>query len=240
MQLNAFMAMNLSRHLDSFADMHYQRAKGDPHLADAIRVFYEEYFATMDLTADFYLETVDTVFQRHSLPLHELEVRGRKVEPSAIRRTALLTIEGERDDICAVGQTLAAQDLCDKLRPYLKAHHVQTGVGHYGVFNGRRWERQIYPRVRALIHDNEASPINVNARSQPIVPLQSIPPLQSAAAKSVIDEPGKTGQAGATGASAKRTKRREAIAPEHMIDPQTLADDTPGTQAVETDGESER
>ncbi|MDR5753139.1 MULTISPECIES: polyhydroxyalkanoate depolymerase [unclassified Caballeronia] len=237
MQLNAFMAMNLSRHLDSFADMHYQRAKGDEHLADAIRVFYEEYFATMDLTADFYLETVDTVFQRHSLPLHELEVRGRKVEPSAIRRTALLTIEGERDDICAVGQTLAAQDLCDKLRPYLKAHHVQTGVGHYGVFNGRRWERQIYPRVRALIHDNEASPINVNARSQPIVPLQSIPPITSAAAESVLNEPGKTGKAGA---APKRTRRRESIAPEHMIDPQALADDVPGTQAVETDGEGDR
>ncbi|MEF1435501.1 hypothetical protein QWU86_11810, partial [Neisseria gonorrhoeae] len=77
------------------------------------------------------------------------------VEPSKIRRTALLTVEGEKDDICAVGQTLAAQDMCDKLRPYLKTHHVQTGVGHYGVFNGHRWERQIYPRVRAVIYDNE-------------------------------------------------------------------------------------
>ncbi|SAL78833.1 polyhydroxyalkanoate depolymerase, intracellular [Caballeronia choica] len=239
MQLNAFMAMNLSRHFDSFADMHYQRAKGDPQVADAIRVFYEEYFATMDLTADFYLETVDTVFQRHSLPLHELEVRGRKVEPSAIRRTALLTIEGERDDICAVGQTLAAQDLCDKLRPYLKTHHVQTGVGHYGVFNGKRWERHIYPRVRAMIHDNEASPINVNARSQPIVPLQSIPPMHNPAVASVLNEPGKTGKAGKTGADIKAPQRRSAIAPEHMIDPQELAEDVPGTQAVKTDGDSD-
>jgi poly(3-hydroxybutyrate) depolymerase len=233
------MAMNLSRHFDSFADMHYQRAKGDPQVADAIRVFYEEYFATMDLTADFYLETVDTVFQRHSLPLHELEVRGRKVEPSAIRRTALLTIEGERDDICAVGQTLAAQDLCDKLRPYLKTHHVQTGVGHYGVFNGKRWERHIYPRVRAMIHDNEASPINVNARSQPIVPLQSIPPMHNPAAASVLNEPGKTGKAGKTGADIKAPQRRSAIAPEHMIDPQELAEDVPGTQAVKSDGDSD-
>ena len=193
----------------------------------------------MDLTADFYLETVDTVFQRHSLPLHELEVRGRKVEPSAIRRTALLTIEGERDDICAVGQTLAAQDLCDKLRPYLKTHHVQTGVGHYGVFNGKRWERHIYPRVRAMIHDNEASPINVNARSQPIVPLQSIPPMHNPAAASVLNEPGKTGKAGKTGADIKAPQRRSAIAPEHMIDPQELAEDVPGTQAVKTDGDSD-
>ncbi|WP_061115864.1 MULTISPECIES: polyhydroxyalkanoate depolymerase [unclassified Caballeronia] len=186
MQLGAFMSMNLARHLESFEEMHRQRAKGDPAQADVIRVFYEEYFATMDLTAEFYLETVDTVFQRHALPLKQLEVRGRKVDPSAIRRTALFTVEGERDDICAVGQTLAAQDLCDKLRPYLKAHHVQTGVGHYGVFNGKRWERQIYPRIRALIHDNEPSPAGVNARAQPMVPLQAIAPL--ARESTVVEE----------------------------------------------------
>ncbi|CAE6746694.1 polyhydroxyalkanoate depolymerase [Paraburkholderia haematera] len=170
-QLTAFMSMNLGRHLDSFETMHYERAKGDPAKADAIRTFYEEYFATMDLTADFYLETVDTVFQRHALPLHELEVAGRLVEPSKIRRTALLTVEGEKDDICAVGQTLAAQDMCDKLRPYLKTHHVQTGVGHYGVFNGHRWERQIYPRVRAVIYDNEPRAVLVSSRARTIQPM---------------------------------------------------------------------
>jgi hypothetical protein len=125
----------------------------------------------MDLTADFYLETVDTVFQRHALPLHELGVEGRLVEPSKIRRTALLTVEGEKDDICAVGQTLAAQDMCDKLRPYLKTHHVQTGVGHYGVFNGHRWERQIYPRVRAVIYDNEPRAVLVSSRARTIQPV---------------------------------------------------------------------
>jgi polyhydroxyalkanoate depolymerase len=170
-QLTAFMAMNLNRHLDSFETMHYERAKGDPAKADTIHTFYEEYFATMDLTADFYLETVDTVFQRHALPLHALEVRGRLVEPSKIRRTALLTVEGEKDDICAVGQTLAAQDMCDKLRPYLKTHHVQTGVGHYGVFNGHRWERQIYPRVRAVIYDNEPRAVLVGSRARTIQPV---------------------------------------------------------------------
>jgi poly(3-hydroxybutyrate) depolymerase len=174
-QLMAFMSMNPTRHFDAFEDMFYERAKGNPEKADAIHVFYDEYFATMDLTAEFYLETVDTVFQRHALPLHELEVRGRRIDPSIIRRTALLTVEGERDDICAVGQTLAAQDLCNKLRPYLKTHHVQTGVGHYGVFNGKRWERQIYPRVRAMIHDNEPNSVVINARAQP---LQSLAPLQ--------------------------------------------------------------
>ncbi|MGY6159084.1 polyhydroxyalkanoate depolymerase [Paraburkholderia strydomiana] len=170
-QLSAFMSMNLTRHLDSFETMHYERAKGDPAKADTIFSFYEEYFATMDLTADFYLETVDTVFQRHALPLGELTVMGRLVDPSAIRRTALLTVEGEKDDICAVGQTLAAQDMCDKLRPYLKTHHVQTGVGHYGVFNGQRWERQIYPRVRAVIYDNEPRAVLVSSHARTILPM---------------------------------------------------------------------
>ncbi|MGY6256407.1 polyhydroxyalkanoate depolymerase [Paraburkholderia caledonica] len=170
-QLSAFMSMNLTRHLDSFETMHYERAKGDPAKADTIFSFYEEYFATMDLTADFYLETVDTVFQRHALPLGELTVMGRPVDPSAIRRTALLTVEGEKDDICAVGQTLAAQDMCDKLRPYLKTHHVQTGVGHYGVFNGQRWERQIYPRVRAVIYDNEPRAVLVSSHARTIRPV---------------------------------------------------------------------
>ncbi|WP_144138809.1 polyhydroxyalkanoate depolymerase [Paraburkholderia sp. BCC1884] len=181
-QLTAFMSMNLNRHLDSFETMYYERAKGDPAKADTIHTFYEEYFATMDLTADFYLETVDTVFQRHALPLHELEVAGRLVEPSKIRRTALLTVEGEKDDICAVGQTLAAQDMCDKLRPYLKTHHVQTGVGHYGVFNGHRWERHIYPRVRAVIYDNEPRAVLVSSRARTIQPMAPVPVAVPAAA----------------------------------------------------------
>ncbi len=162
-QLSAFMSMNLSRHVNSFADLYHERAKGDPAKADAIRTFYQEYFATTDLTAEFYLETVSQVFQRYLLPLGKLKVGERLVEPAAIRRTALLTIEGEKDDICAVGQTVAAQEMCSRLRPYMKTHHVQTGVGHYGVFNGRKWEAQIYPMVRAVIHDNEPRAMRVSA-----------------------------------------------------------------------------
>ncbi|HET6379383.1 MAG TPA: hypothetical protein VFG05_13910 [Methylocella sp.] len=116
-----------------------------------MRSFYEEYFAVMDLPAEFYLETVRAVFQDHLLPLGKLEVNGRRVEPCAIRRTGLLTIEGERDDICGLGQTLAAQDLCSGLRPHMKLHRVQTGAGHYGVFNGRRWQTEVYPSVRGFI-----------------------------------------------------------------------------------------
>lgn len=155
LQISAFMSMNLSRHLASFEEMRFERAKGDRAKADAIRTFYQEYFATTDLTAEFYLETVSAVFQEYALPLGKLKVGDRHVEPHAIRRTALLTVEGEKDDICSVGQTVVAQELCSGLRPYMKTHHVQTGVGHYGVFNGRRWHSHIYPLVRSTIYDHE-------------------------------------------------------------------------------------
>ena len=120
--------------------------------ANVIRVFYDEYLAVNDLPAEFYLETVEKVFQTYELPRGVLEYRGRKVNCGAIRRTALFTVEGERDDICSVGQTVAAQDLCTGIRPYMKPHHIQRGVGHYGVFSGRKWNGQIYPRLREVIH----------------------------------------------------------------------------------------
>ena len=128
---------------------------GELEKANVIRVFYDEYLAVNDLPAEFYLETVEKVFQTYDLPLGKLQYRGRTVNPAAIRRTALMTVEGERDDICSVGQTVAAQDLCSSIRPYMKTHHVQTGVGHYGVFSGRKWNQQIYPRVREMIHASE-------------------------------------------------------------------------------------
>jgi poly(3-hydroxybutyrate) depolymerase len=148
LQLCAFMSMNAERHAKSFIDLFQHRLAGDLEKADAIRDFYKEYFAIMDMSADFYLETVDQVFQRYLLPRGEMTYEGRTVEPRAIRKTFLLTVEGEKDDICAVGQTLAAQDLCSGLRHYMKTHHLQAGVGHYGVFNGRRWETQVYPVLR--------------------------------------------------------------------------------------------
>jgi polyhydroxyalkanoate depolymerase len=152
LQLTGFMSMNLDRHLKSFHDLYLHEVRGETDKADAIRAFYEEYFAVMDLPAEFYLETVKKIFQDHELPLGQLSFRGTKIEPRAIRRTALFTIEGERDDICAVGQTLA---LCTGIRPYMKRHHVQTGVGHYGVFAGKKWHNQIYPQLRDFIHASE-------------------------------------------------------------------------------------
>ena len=154
LQLAAFMSMNTERHARSFVDMFKSRVEGDFEKADQIRAFYEEYFAIMDLDAAFYLETVEGIFQRHDLPAGAMRFKGRKVDPSAIRKTFLLTVEGEKDDICAVGQTLAAQDLCSGLRPYMKSHYMQPGAGHYGVFNGRRWENQIYPIVREHIQSS--------------------------------------------------------------------------------------
>lgn len=152
MQLIAFMCMNSERHKQAFRDLYDLRANGEHARADAIQVFYEEYFATMDLSAEFYLETVSMVFQRFLLAQGQLDVSGRRVDTRAIQHTALLTVEGERDDICAIGQTMAAQELCASLRPYMRMHHVQTGVGHYGVFNGKRWETQVYPLVRNAVH----------------------------------------------------------------------------------------
>lgn len=151
MQLAAFIAMNPKRHEKAWADMAVALADGDMKTYQPAKTFYDEYLAVMDLSADFYLDTVREVFQRYSLAKGELEVAGRRVDPAAIRSAALLTIEGERDDICGLGQTMAAQDLCRNIRTYRKQHHVQTGVGHYGVFSGRRWVGEVYPKVRDSI-----------------------------------------------------------------------------------------
>lgn len=151
LQLTAFMAMNSGRHFEQHRVLYQHMADGEVAEAKAIRDFYDEYFAVLDLTAEFYLETIDRVFQRALLAKGELDYRGQRIDPGLIRRTALLTVEGERDDICAVGQTSAAHDLCSGLRPHMKRHYLQAGVGHYGVFSGRKWENQIYPQVRAFM-----------------------------------------------------------------------------------------
>jgi len=154
LQLAAFMSMNINRHSKAFVNLFKSRLEGDFEKADQIRAFYKEYFAIMDLDAEFYLQTIELVFQKNALPEGKLLFKGRPVVPRAIKKTFLLTVEGERDDICAVGQTLAAQDLCSGLRPYMKSQHMQPGVGHYGVFSGRRWDNQVYPVVRDHIQSS--------------------------------------------------------------------------------------
>lgn len=150
LQLTAFMSMNGSRHVKAHNDLYMHLATGDAERANDIKTFYDEYFAVFDLPARFYLETVKRVFQDADLARGALTYKGKPVDPSAIKKTALLTVEGEHDDICAVGQTLAAHDLCTGLKPFLKRHHLQPGAGHYGVFSGRRWRTQIYPLLRNL------------------------------------------------------------------------------------------
>jgi polyhydroxyalkanoate depolymerase len=152
LQLTAFMNMNLERHIESFRELYHDLVNGETEKAVAKRKFYEEYFAVSDLPAEFYLETVRLVFQEYALPRGKLTWRGRPINMNAIRRTALLTVEGEKDDICSLGQTLAAQDLCGSLRQYMRTHYIQAGAGHYGVFSGQRWKNFIYPVVRDVVH----------------------------------------------------------------------------------------
>jgi poly(3-hydroxybutyrate) depolymerase len=151
MQLTAFVSMNLDKHIGAHIKQFRQIASGETEAAKVHRDFYDEYLAVMDLPAEFYLETVQRIFMDHELPKGELKYKGRPVKPDSIKKTFLFTVEGERDDICGLGQTSAALDLCSNLRPLLKRHHVQTGVGHYGVFSGKRWANEIYPRVREVI-----------------------------------------------------------------------------------------
>ena len=150
-QLAAFLNMNRARHRAAFAGLYDDLVEGNGERAASTMRFYDEYFAVLDLTAEFYLETVQAIFQDHLLARGRLTWRGRRVDPAAITRTGLLTIEGERDDICSAGQTMAAHDLCTGLSPARKRQHLQPGVGHFGVFSGRRWETEIYPLVRTIV-----------------------------------------------------------------------------------------
>lgn len=161
LQLGGFMSMNLDRHIEAHHEFYMNLVRNDGDPAEKHREFYDEYMAVMDLDAAFYLDTVDTVFIRHALPQGKMTFRDRSVDPSAIRNVALLTIEGEKDDISGVGQTQAAHDLCTSIPSELRHHHVEPEVGHYGVFNGQRFRSNIAPRIVEFIsrhaHDHGES-----------------------------------------------------------------------------------
>ena len=154
LQLAGFMAMNLGDHLVSHWEMFKHLVEGDEESAETTRKFYDEYRSVCDMTAEFYLQTVDVVFQRHLLPRGKMTHRGRKVDPKAITDTALLAIEGERDDISGIGQTKAALDLASKLGAAKKKYFLAENVGHYGIFNGRKWRERIAPVVEDWIAKN--------------------------------------------------------------------------------------
>ncbi|MGB8274879.1 MAG: polyhydroxyalkanoate depolymerase [Alphaproteobacteria bacterium] len=170
-QLTNFIAMNYERHLESYNELFDHLVQGDDEAADKKRSFYEEYRAVMDLPAEFYLQTLKTVFQDHALPKGEMIARWHPVLPEYITRTALMCIEGELDDISGVGQTKAALEITPNLPDDMKHYHLQLGVGHYGVFNGRKWREELAPRIKRFIrtHDHEIG----RGPGPKVVPLQS-------------------------------------------------------------------
>jgi poly(3-hydroxybutyrate) depolymerase len=154
LQLHGFMSMNLDRHIEAHHNLFLHLVKGDGDSAQKHREFYDEYLAVMDLSAEFYLQTVETVFVRHALPKGEMTHRARRIEPAAITRTALMTVEGENDDISAVGQTEAAHKICVNIPDDKRVHYMQPNVGHYGVFNGSRFRAEIAPRIADFVLSN--------------------------------------------------------------------------------------
>ncbi len=158
-QLTGFMSMNMDRHVGEHMKLFQHLVRGDGESAESHRKFYDEYLSVMDVTAEFYLQTVEQVFQKHALPTGSYVWRKQKVKPGAIQKTALLTVEGELDDISAPGQTVAAHELCSGLAPEMKQILFQKGVGHYGIFNGRKYRELILPVIRNFIrkHDNANS-----------------------------------------------------------------------------------
>jgi poly(3-hydroxybutyrate) depolymerase len=157
LQLYGFVSMNLDRHMEAHRNLYLNLVKGDGDSAQKHREFYDEYLAVMDLCAEFYLQTCDTVFIRHSLPKGEMTHRGIPIDPSKIKRVALMTVEGENDDISGVGQTEAAHALCTNIPKDKKYHWLQSDVGHYGVFNGSRFRAEIAPRISDFVLSHNAA-----------------------------------------------------------------------------------
>jgi poly(3-hydroxybutyrate) depolymerase len=155
LQITGFMTMNLDRHVNAHRELYLHMVQGDGDSAKKHKEFYDEYLAVMDLTAEFYLQTVDTVFIRHALPLGEMYHRQEKVDPSRIKTVALMTVEGEKDDITGGGQTEAAHRLCTGLPDDMREHYLQPAVGHYGVFNGSRFRAEIQPRIADFISTHQ-------------------------------------------------------------------------------------
>jgi poly(3-hydroxybutyrate) depolymerase len=169
LQHSGFVAMNPDRHLTSHYDYFLDLVRGDDDSAEGHREFYDEYNAVLDLPAEYYLDTIKTVFQDFALVKGTWEVKGQLVRPQDIRKTALLTIEGELDDISGAGQTKAAHDLCTGIPAHRSLHYDAIGAGHYGIFSGRRWREQVYPEVRRFIASHQAVPkVRAPARRKPV------------------------------------------------------------------------
>ncbi|CEJ16168.1 hypothetical protein BN1110_06520 [bacterium YEK0313] len=200
MQLTGFMTMNLDRHVDAHRDLFRNLVKGDGDGAQKHREFYDEYLSVMDLTAEFYMQTIERVFVEHHLPLGIMRHRDQPVDPKAIRRVALMTVEGENDDITGGGQTLAAHGLATSLADDMRVHYLQPSVGHYGVFNGSRFRAEIAPRVMDFMRTH------AYRKAQ-----QSAPGGKSAVAKAAGAKPAglKMIQGGRTGSGALHAPKKD-------------------------------
>jgi poly(3-hydroxybutyrate) depolymerase len=166
LQLASFMGMNLSRHVDAHYAYFQNLVKGDGDSTDKHREFYDEYLAVMDLTEEFYIQTLEEVFQKYSLANGTMLHRGVRVDPGAITKTALLTVEGENDDISGIGQTQAAHELCVNIPEAMQRDYIQPGVGHYGVFSGRRFKQEIYPRMRDFMRKFQSEDARADRRGK--------------------------------------------------------------------------
>jgi len=166
LQHAGFIAMNPGRHLSSHWDFYQDLLRGDLDDAESHRKFYDEYNAVLDMPAEFYLDTIEKVFQQFLLPRGLWDVAGERVNPAAIRHSALLTVEGELDDISGLGQTEAAHDLCSNIPANRRAHKVIEGAGHYGIFSGRRWRETVYPQVRDFIRKFDAAPADTRGAAK--------------------------------------------------------------------------
>ncbi len=209
LQLSGFMSMNLDRHITAHKDFFMHLVKNDGDSAEKHRDFYDEYLAVMDLTAEFYLQTVETVFIRHDLPKGQMKHRGKLVDPKAIRRVALLTVEGENDDISGVGQTEAAHKLCENIPADMRHHYLQPAVGHYGVFNGSRFRSEIAPRILDFMRSNPAGQAEKTAATGTKTPRPQAPAQKrSAAATSGKTTPAKAAHPRARSGKTKPATRR--------------------------------
>lgn len=189
LQLGGFMSMNLDRHVTAHKDFFKQLMQGDGDSAEKHREFYDEYLAVMDLSAEFYLQTVDTVFCEHALPLGEMRHRGRLVRPETIRNVALLTVEGEMDDITGKGQTQAAHVLCSGIPDDRRADYVQPKVGHYGVFNGSRFRAEIAPRISDFVATFSKKGATLSETSEPVIAAAAARKLKPATEKPAAKGP---------------------------------------------------
>ena len=216
LQLSGFVSMNFGRHMEAHIKQFEHLVKGDGDSADRHRTFYAEYNAVMDLTAEYYLQTIETVFQKQALAKGEMMYRGKHlIRPELITQTALMTVEGELDDISGIGQTVAAHDLCTALPDSMKAHYEQKGVGHYGVFNGRRFNNEIAPRISDFIRRHEPGATASKAAAAPAAaPVKAATPAPVPAAKAerVAKKPAVAKTAAKTTA-AKRSARKVVAKP---------------------------